>query len=243
MFWRKKKTMLLDPPSDLFELATKLGVERRLNSRVRYVPSPLQSHLKFPLCKLPSVSLGDKFLSVHDISTGGCCLIDSDNLLGSKIGQEVELNLHWTTGREQVRCKIVAGVNERRHVQFVNLSETRQALLKKFMYPGIRGLAIWRHGTGGGENGPVLVADELWSSLHGDSVTVERDVHLVATLFFMGEHYQIFREAWPRKGQGRSCSKPELEQLILFLTNIPSPSPMLEQIREDLLRQLDRGAS
>jgi hypothetical protein len=233
MFWNKKKPTHIDGASEILELASRLGIERRQNVRIRYSP-------KVNVCKLPRVAFGGIFLPVQDISVGGCCLLDVDDLLGTHIGKEVELEMHWMTAVERVRVKIVSSVHERRHIQFISMRKSRENLLRRLMFSGVRGLSVWRHSPTV-DDGPVLVADELWSSFHGDSVTLETDVHLNATIFFCNTKYSVYKNSWPTKNESSPCTKPEIEQLILFLSNIPSPSLGLLKIRDDLLAQVDRS--
>ncbi len=233
MFWSKKKPIQFDNPSGVLELATRLGIERRQNCRIRY-PNFVN------LCKLPQVAFGGTQLPVQDISAGGCCLLDPESLLGQSMGREVELELHWMTGTDRIRAKIVSSVNDRRHLQFLNLNSNRQNLLKKYMAPGVRGLSVWRHSPTT-EEGPVLQAEQLWSSLHGDSIVVERDATTIATIYFLGVRYFVYHESWPLKEGDARATRPELEQLILFLTNIPSVSEELIHVRDVLLIHLRKG--
>jgi hypothetical protein len=222
MFWPKKKPSINDFPSDLLKLATQLGVERRQNVRVRYS--------RQPICKLPVVGVNAQLLKMHDISVGGCALYDPEEVLGSEIGRSFELELHWTTGPEKVLARIVARVDNRRHIQFLDLSPTRQLQLRRNMTPGVRGSTVRRQGHGLGVETPGLMAAEIWSSLHGDSVVLENDVHRIAQLQIAGDAYLVFKSAWPMKPSGQTCSKVEFEQIVLFLTNVPKPSPMLEAL-------------
>ena len=237
MFWRKKKSVVESPANDLLSLAARLGVERRLQVRVRY---PNQAHV----CKLPEVGFNGHKFHVQDISIGGCCLLDPQLILGPAIGVEIKLDMTWTTGTEKIDGRIVSRADERRHIQFLNLGEKRQELLKRFMAYGVRGLSMRCNGTSA-ESAPNLMAAELWSSLQGDSIIVERDMHRLAQIQVAGELFLLFKEAWPvRSGGLGTCSKIELEQLILFLTNVPKLSDPLKAILaglEDLLFSSELG--
>lgn len=227
MFSRKKKPLIDDFSSNLLRLATQLGVERRLNARVRYP--------RLPVCKLPEAAHRGMLLELHDISAGGCCLFDPEEVLGPQIGQEIELELRWTTGNEKVRARIVGRVNDRRHIQFLDLTPTRQSQLRRYMTAGVRGGAIRRHGNALGHDIPPLMAAEIWSSFHGDSLIVENDEHRLAQIQLFDESFLIFKDAWPARGPERTpCTKIELEQLVLFVVNIPQPSGGVSRLRETL---------
>lgn len=228
MFWRKRKSQEIKTSPSLLQLATKLGVERRLNVRMRY-PDSAQ------LSRLPEVYYHDSKLRVIDISVGGCCILDPKLLLGAEVGHDIELNIHWPTGVEKVKARIVSRVDHRRHIQFMDLSRSRQNYLNKAMATGIRGQNLRRHGFQ--HKGRVIVeAAELWSSPLGDSIILESGVHRLAQLQVQNEQYFIFKDAWPQKVPGGKCAKAEFEQLILFLCNVATPSPMLK----DMLVMLEK---
>lgn len=227
MFWRKRKPELTEEGPSLQMLATRLGVERRKNLRVRYAP-----HLA--VAKLPEISIEGSFLKIQDISVGGCCLLDPGELLGPSIGQDVELNLHWPSATEITQCRIVSRVDYRRHIQFLNLPRYRRRQLERSMAPGIRGLSLRNHLFGLELGGPALHAAELWSSLLGDSVTLESDVHRIAQIHFENGQYLIYKESWPTKADGKKCSRAEFEQLLLFLSNVPLASQGIRDLLEKL---------
>lgn len=234
MFWRKRKPDIIDSPSDLLGLAERLGVERRLNVRVRY---PRGARL----CKLPGVRFQGSDLRVQDISVGGCCILDPYEILGSEIGQDIELEMRWMTGDEKVRARIVARVDHRRHIQFNELSAQRQNQLRKYMVSGVRGASLRKH-LNPDPSGPGLAAAEIWSSLHGDTVTLENDLHRMAQVHLNAESFLFLKESWPiKESNSQMCSKIEFEQIILFLANIPYPSEKLSALMTSCEELLDRG--
>lgn len=233
MFWRKRKTDTLKEGPSLLALATKLGVERRFAVRVRYPQSAR-------VCRLPEIYFADKILQVHDISTGGCCLLDPQQHLGPSIGTDIELNIHWLTGVDKIRARIISRVDHRRHIQFLNLSTNRQNQLTRSMNAGVFGLSMSRHASSV-ELGPTIQASELWSSAYSDSVVLENDVHRLAQIYLQGEQFVIFREAWPNKVPGGKCSRTDFEKLVLFLANIPSPTQGLKDLLTNLERQIIQG--
>jgi hypothetical protein len=230
MFWSRRKTNVLKDTHSLQSLATQLGVERRLNVRVDYPQTP-------KICRLPEIYFQDNLLKVQNISVGGCCVLDPLEHLGPTIGHELELNLHWATTAERVKARIVSRVDHRRHMQFLDLTVGRRNQLVKSMAYGVRGQSLTRSAHAS-ELGPSMDALELWSSPHRDSVILLKDMHRTAQIFFQNEEFVIYREAWPSKAPGGKCSRPEYEQLILFLANIPLPSPALRELLGFLESQL-----
>ena len=221
MFWRKRKPQEMKPAESLVQLATKLGVERRLNVRVKYPP-----HM---LCKLPEVFYSKQPLKVHDISVGGCCVLDPLLLLGPEVGHDIELEMHWPTGIEYVKARIVSRVDHRRHMQFLNLSKNRQVFLTKAITAGVRGLSLRHHGFHHRTTVEVQ-AREMWSSPFGDSVVLENGVHRIAQIHLLNELFHVFRDAWPQKVPGGRSNRSDFEHLILFLSNIPQPSSQLKHL-------------
>jgi len=221
MFWRKAK-----PPestSDVLKLASKMGLERRQFVRVKY--PELQ---KFTV--LPEIGFADSFFRVIDISVGGCCLFDPHEMLGSQVGVEVDLTLAWGGKIDHVKSRIVSRVGHRRHIQFLNLEKAKTDRLKDWMGPGIRGQGLKLVTAAEGAAGPALDADEVWTSLQGDSVIFENHVHRYTQINLNGKPYSIFREAWPVRDGNKPSRPKDLEQLVLFLVNAPQPSLRLKSL-------------
>jgi hypothetical protein len=220
MFWnRKKKPQVTEGPT-LQALATKLGVERRFHVRVEYPP-------QVNVCRLPDIFFEGNKLKVQNISVGGCCLLDPYHVMGAKIGHDIELVVHWATVAETVKARIISGVDDRRHIQFLDLGARRQNQLRKSLVFGVRGSSMIRHAQAS-ELGPTIQAVELWSSPHLDSVVLENDIHRIAQIYVNGEQFMIYREAWPSKSPQGKCGRAEFEQIILFIANIPQPSAALK---------------
>ena len=230
MFWRKKKSPIYDHPSLIHTLASRLGVERRQNIRVKY-PS------RAPVCRLPRIAYGGQYLAVRDISVGGCCVVDPQGVLGSAIGNGLELSVDWSTVVEQVQCRVVASVTDHRHVQFLDLKDHRRVLLARSMASGVRAISVRRHAPAR-VPGPDIQAAEMWSSIHGDSVTIERHEHRLAQIHLQDQLFYIFRDARPLKPDNESSSRYEFEKLILFVSNILSPSPAILKLGRDLEERL-----
>lgn len=219
MFWRKRKPQFNDHASPVNRLAKRLGVERRFNPRV-LCP-------KIPTALLPSIIFEGNFIQTHNISVGGCCLLDPNGYLGPAVGHDVHLVLRWSDGSAvSVHSRIISRVDHRRHIQFLNLPQERLKLIEQAIQPGVlgEGLRVIYSGDCGG---PTIQAREAWSSLKGDTLVIEDDVHRLAQVTLNGEIYVLFKESWPQKGQ-TPLTEIEFASLILFLNNIPHPTDLLE---------------
>lgn len=226
MFWNKKRSPQISQESSLQNLASRLGVERRANSRVLYP--------ELTTATLPSVSFNRNPLRVHDLSVGGCCLIDLYETLGSGVGHELTLSLHFGDGVEEVRSRLVGSINDRRHLQFLDLRPERREQLKALMSFGILGMGL-KAGLKVVDHGPALAARELWSSMAGDALIVEDGVHRLAQAEIAGQIYYFYRAAWPVDHNLKVVPESALNNLILFLANINYRSEALR----NLLRQLE----
>lgn len=234
MFWRKKKMPPPEGPSNLHGLARRLGIERRTTIRIRY---PVYSQV----CRLPTLSFGKRHLVIQDISVGGCCVLDSEQILGPAIGNEVMLEFNWSGAIEPVTCRIVSRIHHRRHIQFLDLPEHRRLLLNASMESGVLGLALRKNSPTDDVAIPVD-AVEFWSSTSGNNIIIENQVHCLAKIHFKGEMFEVYRGADPIRANGESCTPEEIEQLILMTCNVPSPSPSILDLLLSLEQRLKRGS-
>jgi len=233
MFWRKRKPQMDSQPTPLVQLAGRLGVERRYAVRIRYPQMDCQI--------LPAIFFQNQPLKVHDISTGGCCLLDAQGLLGASVGNDVHLILRWPDGAASVHGRIVSRVDHKRHIQFLNMPKVRVDQLRQAIHPGSRGLNV-RPMMKGVENGPVMQAREMWSSLDGDSVIIEDHVHRLAQIILVGSQYTLYKHAWPVKDVSTPVTRNELAHLILFLCNIPQPSDLMSALVAHVETMAPQGA-
>ena len=223
MFWRKRKIKLdTDRPAPVNDLAGRLGVERRYASRIRY-PQVLSSVL------LPSAFFQGLPLKIHDISIGGCCLLDPSEVLGPSVGNDVHLILRFPDGGVSVHGRIVSRVDDKRHVQFLNLPKARAEELSVAINLGTKAQSL-RSAIETVDQGPSLQAREIWSSVHGDSVTIEDHVHRLAQISINGVHHTFYKHAWPVTATGAPLTPKELAGLIIFLCNIPQPTELLQAL-------------
>lgn len=213
--------------SDLFDLVGRLGVERRHAVRVRFPAQECHIH--------PMIEHGGTSLKIHDISIGGCCLFDPMDVMGANVGHEILLDMHWADQRETTRARVVASVEQKRHIQFLNLPQTRIEQLRFLIEPGNRGTSVRIH-SGDKENGPELKAQEIWSSFNGDHVTIEDHTDRLGQIGLFGAEYTVFRNAWPVRDGRTPLSRQEAIAIILFICNINQPSRLLNEFLGHLQR-------
>lgn len=231
MFWRKTKSSIGEDDSSIQQLAGKLGIERRRAVRVRYP--------QVTPARLPRAFFNGAEIVLLDISVGGCCAHDAAETLGTRVGIKTEMSLVWNDGKtDTIRVRLVTKVDRRMHIQFLDLPPAREELIRNLIVPGARGHWV-KHNVAEAQN-VKLVAKEMWSSSYGDSVIIEEDVHRLAQISLSGINYRLFREAWPVKGAATPLSPSEVDDLALFLCNIPLPSDWLKALSthvELLLRE------
>jgi hypothetical protein len=222
MFWRKRKPQIdAQIPAPVNHLAGQLGVERRYAVRILYP----QNYCTL----LPTVYFNGSSLKVHDISVGGCCLLDPGEVLGASVGNDVHLVLRWKDGGISVHGRIVSRVDHNRHIQFSNLPKARAEELKIAISFGTRAQTV-RSSMETVEQGPALQAREIWSSVHGDSVIIEDHIHRLAQITISGALYTLYKHAWPVKAVSTPLTRDELAGLIVFLCNIPQPTELLSAL-------------
>jgi hypothetical protein len=225
--WRKKAQALDPEVSGVHRLARQLGVERRKNPRVLYPKSTTGP--------LPAVSFEGQFLRAQDISSGGVCVHDPKEFMGNSVGIELTLTLHFPDGYQEVRCRLVGRVDLKRHMQFLDLPEKRAGQITKALSTGICASSLRMCANKGDSTGPKLTAKEIWSSLAGDSLTIEDDVHVLARASVNGRVYTVHKKAWPSGPDGSALSQEEMLGLVLFVANIFHPSSAVK----DLLHHLE----
>lgn len=222
--WRKKSEWN-DENSNVRELARELGVERRRNVRVLYP--------KLTTGPLPAITLGAQALQAHDLSVGGCCIQDPHEHLGKDVGNTLVLTLHFPDSPVEVTSRLVGRVDHRRHIQFLDLPPARAAQLAHVITSGV-GAAYLKCTTRSEGQGAVLAAREIWSSLASDSLTITDDLHKAAQAVIDGRSILIHKNAWPTSADGERISREDMLGLILFVANIPRPSPAVLGLLESL---------
>lgn len=221
MFWRKAKPQVNIAPTPLGDLVRRVGVERRQHLRVL---------LPQATCAiLPQASFEGAPLNMHDISVGGCCLLDPSEILGPNVGNDLQLGLLWHDGYFKVHARIVARVDHKRHIQFLDLAADRADLIRSGIVSGALAQAVMQNAQFP-DDGPVLEAREVWSSLNGDSVILEDHFHRLARVMLQETEIALYRDAWPMKDGAKPISRLEMDHLLLFLCNIPLPSKPLQEL-------------
>lgn len=208
-------------PSKVAHLAGKLGVERRYAVRIRCPQTDCTI--------LPSIFFENQPIRMHDISTGGCCLIDPNEILGPSVGQDVHFILKFADGLVSVHGRIVSRVDHKRHIQFLNLPQARAAELKTAIETGARAQSV-KSSLESVDQGPALVAREIWTSVHGDSLIIEDHVHRLSQITIAGKLHILYKHAWPVKDVSTPLTAEELGQLTVFLCNIPQPTELLSAL-------------
>lgn len=221
--WKKPQT------NEIFGLAAKLGLERRQNVRVRY-PS------RGAVAGLPTVSYGGIRLKIQDISIGGCCLRDPQEVLGPTIGQDLILTMDWNGVERETQCRIVARIDSRRHIQFLDLDDAERKKIADCLKPGVRGLFLKRAAQPC--DSLLLEAAEIWYAISEDSLSLFDHPHLSASVVYEGETYCFYRESMPVRESAKDVpvSDGVYDELVLFLANIPNPSPRLIALLDEVYR-------
>ena len=218
----------LESPS-LQTLARNLGHERRKHARVAY---PART-----TATLPSIRFQDQGIRIHDISEGGVCLLDEKDILGSNVGNEVLLHMLWhKDDSEPVRSRIVARGAHRRHIQFLDFSEKSAKRLREAMRAGLAAHGMNQALAPMAFGGPLIEALELWHAPTGETLVLREDVHRLAELRCLGHDYILFKRSWPKRADNLSQSIPveEFFALILFVSNIPTPTPLVKNLLAEL---------
>lgn len=221
MFWRRKKNNLALTDMRVQAYAAQLGIERRRNGRI-LCPGP---HLN----SLPSVFFGTRSLRVQDISIGGACLIDKEEHMGPDAGIEVELRLIWPECERIVRSRLISRVDVRRHIQFLDMQGDRIEAIRAAIHPGVAGQSM--RNVQALSRDVKLDAMELWTSPSGDSITISQDDDTLAEIHLQNQTLRLPKEVWPVNANGRAIEPRELERLLIFVFNIPRPTPALLALR------------
>jgi hypothetical protein len=127
MSWLKAFKWKRSSSYEIINIASSLGIERRLNYRIKYPE-------RGAIGDLPWVSFAGHNFKIQNISTGGCCLLDPEEILGPAIGQDVKLSFHWQKDSQDITSRIVSRVDSRRHIQFMNISDRNQGRIRNRTY-------------------------------------------------------------------------------------------------------------
>lgn len=227
MSWLRAFKWKRNNPYEMIEMASMVNLERRQNFRIRYPE-------RGALGDLPSATFAGHTLKLMNISIGGCCIWDPDELLGPDIGKELTIVFHWKKDSHNVRCRIASRVDGRRHIQFMNISEKLQARVRQYIEPAYRGAALRKLETA--DSKQTIDACEIWISVMEDSVTLFEHPHLLGSVLYRSTDYLCYRRAFPVYGNDRKrvVAPDFFESMILFLANIPNPSPALSQFLAEL---------
>lgn len=215
-------------PFELMGLAAAVGIERRQNFRITYAPGGA-------IGNLPSLTFMGNNLRIENISMGGCCLLDGEEVLGPAVGQDVTLSLHWVKDSQDVRCRIVSRVHQKRHIQFLNLSDRNRERVRHHFEPAYRGSVLRRVDSSSSPN-MKLEACEIWVSNMEDAVTLFDHPHLRGSVLYRGVDYFCYRGSIPVFGSNRQriVSEATFENVILMLSNVANASQELKGLLGEL---------
>lgn len=211
----------------MMELASTVGLEKRQNFRIVY---PARG----ALAELPRATFAGHNMKIGDMSIGGCCILDPEEILGPDVGQEITLSLHWEKDSQDVRCRIVSRVDSRRHIQFINANEKILSRIRKHIEPAYRGSTLRRVDTN--TSRLTIEACEIWVSVLEDSVTLFDHPHMLGSVLYRTQDYLFYKRSFPVFGNDRKrvVAGEFYDTLVLFLANIPNPSPTLNQFLAEL---------
>ncbi len=214
-------------PQSLHHIAKAHGLLRRRFSRVDLPESA-------PPC-LPRIQFNEVNLPVVNLSVGGACTKDPFDHVLPLLGQELNLELLWPSGREVLAARVV-GISKHvnRHFEFLSLSPAASLVLAKLVHLGSIGKTLKPTAEDPSDEVRLNVS-ELWVSPTGENLKFHSLGEQTATLVTdQGEwHFPKFR--LPTFGtEGRPADLQELAELIVLLSNIARPSLKIRQLRMTL---------
>ncbi len=219
----KAKKPLHHPPH-LYEMAHGLNLERRLYPRVKF---PVQSWKDF---SGPVVRFENHPVSLIDLSEGGVCLEDSQDLMQFKIGQEFCLKIECD-GLFEVQSRMVAMNLARRHIQFLNPSNDLKINLRRWIQTGLRGQWLKQVSYENQEHTSSI----LWASIYDDSLAYSPDSRWEFRLGLDDKIFLLSADFWPvTEGDLKPISVDEFDQMLVFLENLSFSNEISSNIRNFL---------
>jgi hypothetical protein len=227
MAWIKafnwKKTGYVEP----YEIVKTLGLERRNNFRIGYPE-------RGAIGDLPTMTYAGNVLHIKNVSIGGCCILDPDEVLGTAVGNEISVKVDWANESHHVRSRIVSRVENQRHLQFLDMSEKNQKRIGNYIEPAFRGGALRRVESGSGSL--KVEACEIWVSALEDSITIFDHPQLLGSCLLNKQEFLCYRHTMPVYGNNRDNPVPPevYEYLVLYVTNVAKPSPAMQKFSQEL---------
>lgn len=204
-------------PESLYEMAQQLHLERRLHPRVR-LPLSQDSYCG------PIARVDGQIIRIGDISEGGVCLIDNDDVLRSKIGQKFVVDFECTHEnsivQSKVESKLVGSNLNKKHIQFESTQNAFVSSIRPWINTGLR--AIWMKDFASlqTENSPARFK-LFWGSILEDSFVSSTDPRWEFELYLKGHRYCISMATWPSHFEEKVRVSPvEFDHLITFFSNI-----------------------
>lgn len=231
MTWMGRRRIVVNMPQSVASLARQHGLDRRRFARIT-LP-------KADLGIFPVIRYSGREMPIVDMSVGGVCLFDGEDLLSQQLSQDIEIALIWPTRVDLVKSKIV-GVSRHnhRHLQFLDLPEVSYNEIETLVRIGSRGQKIAQVLTL--KRGPVrLEVEELWTGYQGDGLVFydEQDSYCELTLF---NRTYVFSRSQPHlvvedAETGREASVQEIADAVICLANVNQPTLRILTLLSDLV--------
>lgn len=224
-----------DSVNDMQKMAIRGGIDRRRNARICY---PALG----PVGKLPYAFVGADYTPVIDISVGGICLIDQGKHSRALIGTEQKLQLKWRDGYvAEVEARIAGASFRKRHIQFTHLPEEAFLRINVDLHVGHLGRRLRQRASHLSESQINLDAQEIWSGVTGELLTIYPGPGLRAELKLFNHDILLKEGQLPtycksdqQVTKGQRVSQEMLGDIILFLANVERPSTLVNDLIRDL---------
>lgn len=206
----KKKT-IHSSPTHLYEMAQRLNLERRLHPRVK-----LPRFASEDFCG-PKVFFESHFIQLVDMSEGGVCLLDQEERVQARAGNDFNLTVSVGDHQDQVECRMVAMNLARRHVQFLNPPHQLILLLRDWIQTALRGQWLKvMSSPSAHKNQPIL-----WTSIYDDNLIWSQDPRWKYQLCVGEQNLNLSPNLRPvRSDTLKPISMEEYDRLLIFLENL-----------------------
>lgn len=202
---------------------------KRLNSRVSY------SHLG-AVGELPRVFFNDDEMNVGNVSVGGVLIVDDGGLLGTTVGEMIQLEFRWKDISIKVRSRVVGANLQRRHIQFIDTHHVLKTRLERAVELGHPGTKFHRVQLATKK----IEASEIWMDAAGSSLVFRDPEHgsFFAELSFNNRMMSFDSHAWPQTQMAgeakRDMTMSEISETLLLLANFKDASPNVHFLLERL---------
>ena len=199
-------------------LATWNTLNRRKSFRINYAQIG-------PVGGLPKAYFQGDELIVRNISIGGLLVFDDSGRLGSHVGKELRITLSWPDYTAEILSRVVGAHLERRHIQFVDFDALVFQKISSLIKPAFLG-SQFRRVNAKVDKSP----QELWVGTNGDSLVLAHSQLKEADTLRLDKQVFLLKDGQWQNGEGLPCNQSELNQILICLSNISSPSERLQKI-------------